>query len=201
MENQSIDPLQLLIGKHIAYIDSNNATRFGKLKSITKSGSCTVEHQITLVKQKNGHRYPPINHRIERKMIIGSASHRSGNIIPLDKTNKKIIKKAEENGIDIKTEKLPTVNEKFSFTKKITATEIKWSFLVVGAKIGLNIGDPLTVKMNGYRINLHVGSAKRLHLGEYMRKMDVRARDILNFDVLKSNGNTIVTVDFEKKED
>ena len=201
METQPIDPLQLLLGKHVAYIDSNQATRVGKLKAITKSGNCTIEQQITLVKQKNGHRYPSINHRIERKMIIGSASHRSGHIIPLDKTNKKIIKKADENGIEIKAEKMIMPKEKFNFTKKITATEIKWSFLVVGAKLGLNIGDPLTVKLNGYRVNLHVGSAKRLHLGEYMKKADMRAGDVLNFDVLKSNGNTIVTIEFEKKED
>lgn len=188
---QQIDPLTLLLKKHVGYLDRDGAFRVGRLIKISKD-KCTIQHKITIVKQKNGRFYPPINHRIERHRITATIVR--GKIVPLTKTNKKIEKLAKKNGIDLIKDKMPTPVERFRFKKAITKTEIIYGFLIIAKKAGMGIGDKVIMRMNGWRVTTHVQSSKRIRMAKEMKTMDLEPDDILNFDVTKKAGKTIITI-------
>lgn len=194
---QQIDPLTLLLKKHVGYLDKNGAFRVGRLIKISKN-RCTIQHKTTIVKQKSGRYYPPINHRIERDRITATIVR--GKIVPLDKTNKKIEKKARENGIELIKDKMPVPVERFRFKKAITKTEIVYGFLIIAKKAKIDIGDKIIMRMNGWRVTTYVQSGNRIRMGKEMRTMDLEPDDILNFDVTKKAGETIITITPEAKQ-
>jgi len=188
---QQIDPLTLLLKKHIGYLDKNGAFRIGKLIKISKN-KCTVQQRITIVKQKNGRYYPPTNHRIERHRITATIVR--GKVVPLTKTNKKIEKLAKKNGIDLIKDKMLTPIERFQFEKAMSKSELFHGFLVIAKKAELEIGDKVIVKMNGWKITTHVQAVKRIWMTKEMKTMDLEPGDILNFDVTKKAGETIIAI-------
>lgn len=199
-QTQPTDPLQLLIGKHIVYLDKNHATRTGRLTGITNRG-CTVEQKITIVKQKNGRRYPPIRHRIDRNAITGVLSRNRKKTLPLKKINARIVKNADEKGIELNHDQMPTLAETITFSKKMCKSEIFHGFLVIAKKCKLDVGDPVTVRMNGWRIRTHVQKVHRIWMTKEMRENNIKEGDVLNFHVVKKAGNTVVTVTKEKDGD
>jgi len=194
-----IDPLQLATGQYIVYRDRNKAYRTGRLIDAGNK-TCRVEQRITIVKQKNGHRYPPIKHRVDRGAIVGILSSDHKRTLPVETLNKRIIKKAEKNGITIDHDKMPTPKINFSFSKTICKSEAFHGFLVIAKKCELDIGDPVTIKMNGWRIKTHVQKVNRIWMTKEMREKNIIEGDNLNFDVVKQAGNTVVTVT-KKEED
>jgi len=190
---QPIDPLQLLIGRHVAYIDKNKATRIGKLRRINRSGTCIVEQKITLVKQKNGRYYPPVRHHVERQCINGTAMKGNGKIMPLEKVTKILKNKADKTGVILNHDEFPALEERFSFTKIISKSEAFHGFLYIAKKADLDIGDKVDVRMNGWKIRTFVQKVKRIWMAKEMHDMKVGEGDTLLFDVLKKAGMTIIT--------
>lgn len=190
---QPIDPLQLLIGRYVAYTDRNKATRIGKLKRISRSGTCIVEQKITIVKQKNGRRYAPIRHRVERQCITGTARKGNGKIMPLEKVTKIIKNKADKTGVILNEKEFPAIEERFSFAKTISKSEAFHGFLSIAKKADLEIGDKVDVRMNGWKISTMVQKVKRIWMAKEMKGIHVQEGDTLIFDVLKKAGRTIIT--------
>jgi len=192
-EQQPMDPLQMLIGRHVAYIDKNKATRIGKLRKINRSGTCIVEQKITLVKQKNGRYYPPVRHQVERQCITGTARKGNSKIMPLEKVTKIIKNKADKTGVILNHDEFPMPEEQFSFTKIISKSEAFHGFLSIAKKADLDIGDKVDVRMNGWKISTHVQKVKRIWMRKEMQGIHVQEGDTLLFDVLKKAGMTIIT--------
>ena len=192
--NQPIDPLQMLMGKHIVYLDKNHASRVGKLKEISKRGNCMVEQKITIIKQKNGRYYPPIRHRIKRDKIVGILSNDRSKTISLKKVNNRIVKNADKKGIELKHEKMPTPAETITFSKTMCKSEAFHGFLVIAKKCKLEIGEPVTVRLNGWKIQTRAQKVNRFWMAKEMHEMNIQEGDTLNFLVKKRAGNTTVTV-------
>jgi len=190
---QPMDPLQMLIGRYVAYIDRNHATRIGKLRKISISGTCTVEQKITIVKKKNGRRYAPIRQRVERQLIIGTARRGNGKILPLEKVTKIIKNKADKTGVILNHDEFPAPEERFSFTKIISKSEAFHGFLSIAKKADLEIGDKVDVRMNSWKIQTHVQKVKRIWMRKEMQGIHVQEGDALIFDVLKKAGMTVIT--------
>ena len=190
---QPIDPLQMLIGRYVSYLDKNSATRIGKLRKISRSGTCVIEQKITLIKQKNGRYYPPIRQRVERQCITGTARKGNGKIMPLEKVTKIIKNKADKTGVILNHDEFPAPEERFSFTKIISKSEAFHGFLSIAKKADLDIGDKVDVRMNGWKINTHVQKVKRIWMRTEMQGIHVQEGDTLLFDVLKKAGMTTIT--------
>ena len=191
--DQSIDPLQMLIGKHVVYLDKNQASRLGKLKKINKCGTCMVEQRITVIKQRNGRYYPPIRHRIDRDAITGVLSRDRQRTMPLMHVNAGIVKKADKKGVELNHDQMLMPSETITFSKTICKSEAFHGFLVIAKKCKLNVGDPLTIHMNKWRIKTHVQKVNRIWMTKEMHEMNIQEGDKLDFIVNKKAGITTIT--------
>jgi len=199
--NQPTDPLQLLMGKHIVYLDANRASRVGRLTKIGNKGICTVEQKITIIKQSNGRRYPPIRHRIEREAITGILSRDRRKTIPIKHVNARIVKKADDEGMKLNHDQMPQPAETINFSKAMCKSEVFHGFLVIAKKCKLNIGDSVTVRLNGWKIQTHVQKVNRIWMAKEMHEMNIQEGDTLNFLVNKKAGNTTVAITKKKDGD
>lgn len=192
--NQLIDPLQMLIGKHIVYLDKNRASRIGRLKDISKRGTCMIEQKITIVKQKNGRYYPPIRHRIDRDAITGVLSRDRRRTVSLNLVNARIVKKADKKGIELKHDQMPIPAETIKFSKTMCKSETAYGYLMISKKCKLKVGDPVTVRMNGWKISTYAQTKNRIGMAKEMREMNIQEGDILHFKVNKKGGKTTIEI-------
>ena len=89
---------------------------------------------------------------------------------------------------------MPIPVERFQFEKAMSKSELFHGFLVIAKKAELEIGDKVIVKMNGWKITTHVQAVKRIWMTKEMKATDLEPGDILNFDVTKKAGETIIAI-------